>query len=120
MSAATSGKTESMAVARYSGTTCLIVSCDKSFELSFFSLILAGLSQTGIWACFNTISCIRPEILSAVAQQVLTIRQALIIGRPEFIFEGQVISLNSNLGLFLAMNSDVILFFLKTSSFCSV
>jgi dynein heavy chain len=45
-------------------------------------------------------------VLSVIAQQVLTIREAMLIGKHnrEFEFGGKKIHLNHDLGIFITMN----------------
>lgn len=47
-----------------------------------------GLAQQGAWGCFDEVQQIRPEILSAVTQQVLSIYSALAAGDSTLVVGG--------------------------------
>ena len=66
----------------------------------FFS----GLSQSGSWCCFDEFNRIDVEVLSVVAQQMLSIKQAKDLMAPRFMFEGHEIKLNNTCGFFITMN----------------
>lgn len=61
-------------------------------------------SQTGAWGCFDEFNRINIEVLSVVAQQILSILTALAAGHTRFHFEGFEISLVWSCGIFVTMN----------------
>lgn len=63
-----------------------------------------GLAQTGAWGCFDEFNRINIEVLSVVAQQILSILSALSQQLKRFVFEGQDISLVHTCGIFITMN----------------
>lgn len=75
----------------------------------FFS----GLAQAGSWCCFDEFNRIDIEVLSVIAQQLLTIKTALArhsaqkLAKGEkswFMFEGREIPLDPTCGFFVTMN----------------
>ncbi|KAL0236923.1 hypothetical protein PCE1_000320 [Barthelona sp. PCE] len=79
---------------------------NASEELDYVSLAnsFSGLVQGGFFGCFDEFNRIEIDVLSVVAQQISSILNALAAGRSNFEFEGQMIPLNSNVGLFITMN----------------
>ena len=69
-------------------------------NIAFFS----GLAQTGAWGCFDEFNRINIEVLSVVAQQILSILSALAISAKRFIFEGEEVNIVLSCGIFITMN----------------
>ncbi|KAF1790945.1 P-loop containing nucleoside triphosphate hydrolase [Phytophthora cactorum] len=66
--------------------------------------MFAGLVQSGGWGCFDEFNRIEIEVLSVVAQQVLTIMQALTARSTQVMFLGSMMRVNFNMGIFITMN----------------
>jgi dynein heavy chain len=63
-----------------------------------------GLASGGAWSCFDEFNRIFIEVLSVIAQQILTIQAAVRQRLETFDFEGQNIPLNLRFGVFITMN----------------
>jgi len=66
--------------------------------------LFTGLCYTGAWACLDEFNRIDIEVLSVIAQQVLCMRNAMLLDRTQFFFLDKEVKLVSSLGIFITMN----------------
>ncbi|KAG8349154.1 putative Dynein heavy chain N terminal region 2 domain1 [Trypanosoma vivax] len=99
------GKTETVKdLGKGIGKYVMVFNCSDGLDYKSVGRMLSGIAQTGSWSCFDEFNRIEVEVLSVVAQQILSILTAVSERREHFLFEGSDISLNMNCGLFVTMN----------------
>ncbi|KAF7665535.1 hypothetical protein LDENG_00140280 [Lucifuga dentata] len=99
------GKTESTKdLAKALGLLCVVTNCGEGMDYMAVGKIFSGLAQCGAWGCFDEFNRIDASVLSVISSQIQTIRNALILHLKRFKFEGQEISLDDRMGIFITMN----------------
>ncbi|XP_072544049.1 dynein axonemal heavy chain 2 [Salminus brasiliensis] len=99
------GKTETVKdLGKALGMYVIVVNCSDGLDYKSMGRMYSGLAQTGAWGCFDEFNRINIEVLSVVAQQILSILSALSAGATNFIFEGKNIRLVWSCGIFITMN----------------
>ncbi|KAI0228083.1 Dynein heavy chain 2, axonemal [Lamellibrachia satsuma] len=99
------GKTETTKdLGKSLGSYVIVVNCSEGLDYKSMGRMFSGLAQTGAWGCFDEFNRINIEVLSVVAQQILSILSALAAGSTRFVFEGREIRLEWSCGMFITMN----------------
>ncbi|XP_075968107.1 dynein axonemal heavy chain 2 [Anarhichas minor] len=99
------GKTETVKdLGKALGMYVIVINCSEGLDYKSMGRMYSGLAQTGAWGCFDEFNRINIEVLSVVAQQILSILSALSAGQSKFHFDGQQIRLVPSCGIFITMN----------------
>ena len=82
----------------------VVFNCSDGLDYLSVGRMFSGLVQSGGWGCFDEFNRIEIEVLSVVAQQVMSIMDAIAQHKPSFLFMGQMIPVRRECGIFITMN----------------
>lgn len=82
-----SGKTESVRdLAKGVARLCVVFNCSKQISYKMMERFFAGMANCGAWGCLDEFNRIEVDVMSVIAHQFETIRNAMLTKKSKFQF----------------------------------
>ena len=83
---------------------CIVFNRSDQVDYEMNGKLFSELCQQGAWTCLDEFNRIDIEVLSVIAQQLLTVKEALLKNQIHFLFKGTEIKLVPTFGVHVTMN----------------